>query len=166
MPAIVRVVDLVKNYYLESVTVHALQGVNLDGRRGRFRRPHGAVRVRQVHPAQPARLPRPADQRPYFLGDEDVAEMDDDQLSEVRSRYLGFIFQSYNLLPQYTVVENIELPLLYQGMPARRGDAGPVHRAGRAGRPGRPARPPADAALRRPAAARGHRPQPWSTTRT
>ena len=41
--------------------------------------------------------------------------MDDDMLSEVRSRYLAFIFQSYNLLPQYTVVENIEVPLLYQG---------------------------------------------------
>src|SRR5437588_12890852 len=50
----------------------------------------------------------------YFLGDEDVSQMDDDQLSEVRSRYLGFIFQSYNLLPQYTVVENIDIPLLYQ----------------------------------------------------
>ena len=46
--------------------------------------------------------------------------MDDDQLSEIRSRYLGFIFQSYNLLPQYTVVENIEIPLLYQGMQAQR----------------------------------------------
>jgi putative ABC transport system ATP-binding protein len=42
--------------------------------------------------------------------------MDDDQLSEVRSKYIGFIFQSYNLLPQYTVVENIEIPLLYQGL--------------------------------------------------
>jgi putative ABC transport system ATP-binding protein len=41
--------------------------------------------------------------------------MEDDHLSEIRSRYLGFIFQSYNLLPQYTVVENIEVPLLYQG---------------------------------------------------
>ena len=51
----------------------------------------------------------------YYLGEEDVSEMDDDQLSEIRSRYLGFIFQSYNLLPQYTVVENIEIPLLYQG---------------------------------------------------
>ena len=59
----------------------------------------------------------------YFLGDDDVSQMDDDQLSEVRSTYLGFIFQSYNLLPQYTVVENIELPLLYQGMQARRRDA-------------------------------------------
>src|SRR5439155_2957403 len=51
----------------------------------------------------------------YYLGDEDVSCMDDDQLSEIRSRYLGFIFQSYNLLPQYTVTENIEIPLLYQG---------------------------------------------------
>ena len=41
--------------------------------------------------------------------------MDDDDLSDVRSRYIGFIFQSYNLLAQYTVVENIEVPLLYQG---------------------------------------------------
>jgi putative ABC transport system ATP-binding protein len=41
--------------------------------------------------------------------------MEDDQLSDIRSRYLGFIFQQYNLLPQYTVVENIEIPLLYQG---------------------------------------------------
>src|SRR5262249_49696007 len=46
----------------------------------------------------------------------DVSEMNDDQLSEIRSKYLGFIFQSYNLLPQYTVVENIEVPLLYQGI--------------------------------------------------
>ena len=51
----------------------------------------------------------------YYLGNEEVARMDDDQLSEIRSLYLGFIFQSYNLLPQYTVVENIEVPLLYQG---------------------------------------------------
>src|SRR2546429_310010 len=60
-------------------------------------------------------LDRPTSGR-YFLGDTDVSEMDDDQLSEVRCTYLGFIFQSYNLLPQYTVVENIELPLLYQGV--------------------------------------------------
>ena len=51
----------------------------------------------------------------YYLGDENVAYMEDDQLSEIRSSYLGFIFQSYNLLAQYTVVENIEVPLLYQG---------------------------------------------------
>ena len=51
----------------------------------------------------------------YILGDRDVALLDDDELSEVRSRYIGFIFQSYNLIQQYTVTENIQLPLTYQG---------------------------------------------------
>jgi len=60
-------------------------------------------------------LDRPTSGR-YYLAGMDVSQMDDDQLSEIRSSYLGFIFQSYNLLPQYTVVENIELPLLYQGV--------------------------------------------------
>src|SRR5206468_6488541 len=50
-----------------------------------------------------------------ILGDRDVARLNDDELSEVRSRYLGFIFQSYNLIQQYTVVENVQLPLTYQG---------------------------------------------------
>ncbi len=51
----------------------------------------------------------------YILGDRDVAQLTDDELSEVRSRYIGFIFQSYNLIQQYTVTENIQLPLTYQG---------------------------------------------------
>ncbi len=51
----------------------------------------------------------------YFLGDRDVSGLDDDELSEIRSRYLGFVFQSYNLIQQYTVLENIQLPLTYQG---------------------------------------------------
>src|SRR5438270_12740958 len=51
----------------------------------------------------------------YLLGGRDVSDLDDDQLSDVRSRYLGFIFQSYNLIQQYTVLENIQLPLTYQG---------------------------------------------------
>jgi putative ABC transport system ATP-binding protein len=51
----------------------------------------------------------------YILGGQDVSELNDDQLSDIRSRSLGFIFQSYNLVAQLTVVENIELPLYYQG---------------------------------------------------
>jgi putative ABC transport system ATP-binding protein len=49
------------------------------------------------------------------MGPNDVANMSDDDLSDVRSRYIGFIFQSYNLIQQYTVLENIQLPLTYQG---------------------------------------------------
>jgi putative ABC transport system ATP-binding protein len=51
----------------------------------------------------------------YFLGDEDVSRMDDDELSEVRGQRIGFIFQSYNLIAQLSVLENIQVPLFYQG---------------------------------------------------
>jgi putative ABC transport system ATP-binding protein len=115
MPAIVRIVDLVKNYYLESVTVYALRGITLQVEEGDFvalMGPSGSGKSTLLNVL--GCLDRPTSGS-YFLGEEDVANMDDDQLSEVRSRYLGFIFQSYNLLPQYTVVENIEIPLLYQG---------------------------------------------------
>ena len=50
----------------------------------------------------------------YFLGGEDVARMEDEALSAVRGERLGFVFQSYNLIPQLTVVENIEVPLFYR----------------------------------------------------
>jgi putative ABC transport system ATP-binding protein len=115
MPAVVRIIDLVKNYYLESVTVRALQGVTLTVEEGDFvalMGPSGSGKSTLLNLV--GCLDRPTSGQ-YYLGDEDVSTMDDDQLSEVRSRYLGFIFQSYNLLPQYTVTENIEIPLLYQG---------------------------------------------------
>ncbi len=116
MPAIVRIVDLVKHYYMGTVTVQALRGVNLTFDEGDFialMGPSGSGKSTLLNVL--GCLDRPTSGR-YFLGDVDVSEMSDDQLSEVRSTYLGFIFQSYNLLPQYTVVENIELPLLYQGI--------------------------------------------------
>jgi putative ABC transport system ATP-binding protein len=115
MPAIAHVVDLVKNYYMEEVIVPALRGVTLEFEEGDFialMGPSGSGKSTLLNLL--GCLDRLTSGR-YYLGDEDVSFMDDDQLSEVRSRYIGFIFQSYNLLPQYTVVENIEIPLLYQG---------------------------------------------------
>jgi putative ABC transport system ATP-binding protein len=114
---IARVVNLVKNYYLEEVVepVRALQDVTLDFAQGDFvalMGPSGSGKSTLLNLL--GCLDRPTAGN-YFLGEEDVAQLDDDQLSEVRSRYIGFIFQSYNLLAQYTVVENIEVPLLYQG---------------------------------------------------
>jgi putative ABC transport system ATP-binding protein len=115
MSAVVRVIDLVKHYYLESVTVRALEGVTLTVEEGDFialMGPSGSGKSTMLNLL--GCLDRPTSGR-YYLAGEDVSEMDDDALSDARSRYLGFIFQSYNLLAQYTVVENIEVPLLYQG---------------------------------------------------
>src|SRR5215813_3759523 len=115
MSAVARVVDLVKHYHMEEVVVPALGGVTLEFEEGDFialMGPSGSGKSTLLNLL--GCLDRCTFGQ-YFLGDEDVAQMDDDQLSEIRSRYIGFIFQSYNLLPQYTVVENIEVPLLYQG---------------------------------------------------
>src|ERR671922_2085513 len=100
MTAIARIVDLVKNYYLESVVVRALQGVTLTVDEGDFvalMGPSGSGKSTLLNLL--GCLDRPTSGQ-YYLGEEDVSEMDDDQLSEIRSRYLGFIFQSYNLLAQ------------------------------------------------------------------
>src|ERR1700726_4548098 len=114
-PPVAQVIDLVKNYYLETVVVRALRGVTLTVEEGDFialMGPSGSGKSTLLNLL--GCLDRPSSGQ-YFISDEDVSTMDDNQLSEVRSRYIGFIFQSYNLLPQYTVVENIEIPLLYQG---------------------------------------------------
>ncbi len=52
----------------------------------------------------------------YYLGGQDTSSMSDNELAEIRNRMLGFIFQQYNLLPKLNILENVELPLLYQGM--------------------------------------------------
>jgi len=61
-------------------------------------------------------LDRPTSGR-YILGDADVSQLDDDALSMIRCKRLGFVFQSFNLIPQLTVLENLEVPLFYQGVP-------------------------------------------------
>jgi putative ABC transport system ATP-binding protein len=112
---VVRVVDLVKTYDMESVLVHALLGLSFAVEEGDFvalMGPSGSGKSTLLNVL--GCLDRPTSGH-YYLGGQDVSRVPDDELSEIRSKYLGFIFQQYNLLPQYTVVENIEVPLLYQG---------------------------------------------------
>ena len=98
-----------------TVTVHALRGVSVDFYPGEYIAIMGASGSgKSTMLNLLGCLDRPTDGS-YFLGGRDIAGLDDDELSEIRSRYLGFIFQSYNLIQQYTVLENIQLPLTYQG---------------------------------------------------
>src|SRR5262245_1939757 len=112
---IIRIQSIRKTYDLGEVQVHALRGVNLDIEEGSYvaiMGPSGSGKSTMLNVL--GCLDRPTDGK-YFLGGEDVAAMDDDQVSAVRGKRLGFVFQSYNLIDQLTVVENIHVPLFYQG---------------------------------------------------
>jgi putative ABC transport system ATP-binding protein len=112
---IIRIKDLRKRYVLGEVEVLALRGVTVDIEEGSYvaiMGPSGSGKSTMLNVL--GCLDRPSAGE-YHLGDENVANMDDDQLSDIRGRRLGFIFQSYNLIHQLTVVENIYVPLFYQG---------------------------------------------------
>ncbi len=117
---VIRIEALEKTYFLgEENIVHALDGVDLSIDEGSFvaiMGPSGSGKSTMLNIL--GCLDRPTAGR-YFLGGEDVSQMSDDALSEVRGRRIGFIFQSYNLIPQLTVIENIQVPLIYQGLDIR-----------------------------------------------
>jgi putative ABC transport system ATP-binding protein len=112
---IISIKGLEKLYILGEVEVRALRGVSVDIEEGSYvaiMGPSGSGKSTMLNVL--GCLDRPTAGE-YFLGEENVATMDDDQLSDIRGRRLGFIFQSYNLVHQLTVVENIYVPLFYQG---------------------------------------------------
>ncbi len=113
---IIRLEGLQKTYILgEENIVRALAGVDLAIDAGSFiaiMGPSGSGKSTMLNIL--GCLDRPSAGR-YFLGGEDVSHMNDDALSEVRGRRIGFIFQSYNLIAQLTVLENIQVPLFYRG---------------------------------------------------
>jgi putative ABC transport system ATP-binding protein len=118
MPAsIVQFEQIEKTYEMGLVTVRALRGISFSITAGDYvsiMGPSGCGKSTLLNLL--GCLDRPTSGR-YFLGNEDVSQLEDDSLSAVRGGRLGFIFQSYNLIQQLSVVENIEVPLYYQGKP-------------------------------------------------
>jgi putative ABC transport system ATP-binding protein len=84
------------------------------GRQGRFPCHHGPLGLRQVHPAQHAGHGRPPERGRYLFGDRDLAALDEAALARFRSETLGFVFQSFNLIDELTIRENVELGLVYR----------------------------------------------------
>ncbi len=110
-----RIENLTKDYVVGSEVVRALRGVSMDIPAGDYvaiMGPSGSGKSTLLNLL--GCLDRPTSGS-FFLAGENVATLDDDRLSEVRAAHIGFIFQSYNLLAQMTVLENIEVPLHYRG---------------------------------------------------
>lgn len=113
MAAVIR--DLQKHYVLKSETVRALRGVSFEVPEGDYvaiMGPSGSGKSTLLNLL--GCLDRPT-HGSFMLGNDDVANMTDDELSGIRASRIGFVFQSYNLIPQLSVVENIEVPLYYMG---------------------------------------------------
>ena len=109
-----------KVYDTGKVKVEALKGVDLHGQEGRVRRDRRPVRLRQVDAHEPPRLPRHAHERRRTASrGEKVAGLSRDALADVRNRRVGFVFQNFNLLPQITALENVEMPMLFGGIPPK-----------------------------------------------
>jgi putative ABC transport system permease protein len=114
--AIIQLKGVEKTYDMGEVQVRALRGVDLEVVEGDYvaiMGPSGSGKSTILNLL--GCLDRPT-AGTYHLGGEDVSQMDDDELSEVRGRKIGFIFQSYNLIHQLSLIENIQMPLFYQGL--------------------------------------------------
>lgn len=115
---IVKFDNIRKIYEMGAEQVKALNGISLSIQKGSFwaiMGPSGSGKSTMMNIL--GCLDRPTSGR-YFLEDKDVSTLNDDALSEIRLKYIGFIFQSFNLIPQLTVQKNIELPLYYLGWDA------------------------------------------------
>ena len=116
---LLRLENIHKTYDMGDVRVHALRGVGFRVEPGEFvaiMGPSGSGKSTLMHII--GCLDRPTTGE-YFLEGEDVSRKGDDELAELRNRYLGFVFQEFNLLPSMTALENVALPLTYRGASAR-----------------------------------------------
>lgn len=114
--SLIKVRDLAKIYQIGTQEVHALRSINLDIFKNEFvalMGPSGSGKSTLMNIIGCLDTPTRGS---YFLNGQDVSHMEDDELAEVRNREIGFVFQTFNLLPRYSALENVALPLIYKGV--------------------------------------------------
>lgn len=116
---LIQLKEIYKTYQMGTETVHASDGISLTIDRGEFVAivgKSGSGKSTLMNIIGALDIPTEGD---YILGGEDVSQMSDNQLADIRNKMIGFIFQQYNLLPKLNLLENVELPLLYAGVSAQ-----------------------------------------------
>lgn len=117
MKSLISIRDIVKNYMVGEIVVRALRSVSLEISKGEYvaiMGPSGSGKSTLMNLLGCLDTPTSGE---YILNGKDVSKMDDNQLAEIRNKEIGFVFQTFNLLPRYTAIENITLPLVYAGIP-------------------------------------------------
>lgn len=115
---VIRTEGLIKTYEMGAEQVHALQGIDVEIRKGEYvaiMGPSGSGKSTLMNLI--GCLDSPTSGR-YWLAGRLVSELDDDELAYIRNKEIGFVFQTFNLLPRATALHNVELPLIYNGTPA------------------------------------------------
>lgn len=123
MNTVIKVEKLAKRYEMGDMIVHALREVSVEIQEGEFvaiMGPSGSGKSTFMNIL--GCLDRPSGGE-YFLDNQEVSQLNDNALAEIRNKYIGFVFQNYNLLPRTTAMKNVELPLLYAGVKDRAGQA-------------------------------------------
>ena len=116
---IIQAKNLTKHYTVGSTIVRALDGLDIDIEKGSYialMGPSGSGKSTLMNILGCLDTPSSGS---YFLNDKDVSEVDDDLLAGIRNKEIGFIFQTFNLLPRYTALENVALPMIYAGIPKK-----------------------------------------------
>lgn len=117
MDKVIEIQNIVKNYQVGSVIVRALRTVSVDIKRNEYvaiMGPSGSGKSTLMNLLGCLDTPTSG---AYILNGTDVSKMEDDYLAEIRNKEIGFVFQTFNLLPRYTALENVTLPLIYAGVP-------------------------------------------------
>lgn len=117
MNKVIEISEIVKNYQVGTVVVRALRSVSLDINKNEYvaiMGPSGSGKSTLMNILGCLDTPTKGK---YVLNGTDVSKMEDDMLAEIRNKEIGFVFQTFNLLPRYTALENVMLPLIYAGIP-------------------------------------------------